>query len=103
MKTLFLKLWAWVTGSSVKLYQFLAPILASNTAELLTVLSPIALDIVQSLATSGKSGAEKRAAAFEQIEVAAIAQGIKASASVINTAIELSVQNLQATKQLSTP
>lgn len=96
MKTLFLKLWAWVTGSSVKLFNFLAPILASNAAALLETLAPIALEAVASAAVSGKSGADKRQEAFDAIKAAAIAQGVKAGADVINTSIELALLNLRA-------
>lgn len=96
MKQLFLKLWAWITGSSVKLFDFLAPILASSAASLLEKLAPIALEVVASLATSGQSGEEKRKAAVDQIKAAAIAQGIEAGTSVINSAIELALLNLRA-------
>ena len=99
MKTIFLKLWAWVTGSSVALFNFLAPILASNAATLLEKLAPIALQVVASLATSDKTGPEKREAAVEEIKQAAIQQGIVAGSNVINAAIELALLNLRASEK----
>lgn len=99
MKTIFLKLWSWVTGSSVALFNFLAPILASNAATLLERLAPITLRIVASLEDSDKTGAEKRAEAFEEIKQAAIQQGIIASSNVIYAAIELTLLNLRASEK----
>ena len=96
MKTIFLKLWVWVTGSSVKLFNFLAPILASNAALFLEKLAPIALEIVASYADSQLTGDEKRAAATKDIRDAAVRQGILASTDVIQTAIQLALLNLRA-------
>ena len=96
MKQLFLKLWAWFSGASITFLEFLAPIIASQAAALLEKLAPIALAVAGSLAESGKSGEEKRRQAVEDIKAAAVAQGIDASVSVINTAIELALLNLKA-------
>lgn len=100
MKAIFLRLWVWVTGSSVAMFRLLAPILASNASQLLVALEPIAINAVLSAATPGKSGSEKRADAFDAIKAAAIQQGIQAGADVINTSIELTVQALKAKGQL---
>jgi hypothetical protein len=87
MKTLFLKLWSWVTGSSVALYHFLAPIL--------TELLPIALGVVTELATTNMTGGEKQKAATDQIKTIVIREGIEAGSSIINTSIELALLNLR--------
>jgi len=99
MKNLFLKLWAWVTGTSVKFYTFLAPILASNAGALLEQLAPIALVVVESYAESKLSGDEKRAAATERIKALAIQQGIKAGTDVVQTAIQLALLNIRSGEQ----
>ena len=96
MKTIFLKLWVWVTGASVGLFNFLAPILASNVASLLERLAPIALEIVASYADAKLTGDEKRAAATNDIKAAAVQQGIIAGTDVIQTAIQLALLNLRA-------
>lgn len=96
MKQLFLKLWSWFTGTSVRFLEFLTPILASQTAALLEKLAPIALTVVGSLAESEKTGDEKRRQAVQNIRDVAVAQGIEASASVVNAAIELALLNLRA-------
>ena len=96
MKTIFLKLWVWITGASVGLFNFLAPILASNAALFLEKLAPIALDVVAGYADSKLTGDEKRAAATNDIRSAAIQQGILASTDVIQTAIQLALLNLRA-------
>ena len=96
MRNTFLRLWAWITGSSVALFNFLAPILASSAATLLEQLAPIALDVVLSLADSKATGEIKRAQAVDEIQARAIAAGIQASTSVVNATVELAVQNLIA-------
>ena len=96
MRNLFLKLWSWVTGTSVKFYAFLAPILASNAGALLEQLAPIAVVVVASYAESKLSGDEKRAAATERIKALAIQQGILATTDVVQTAIQLSLLNLRS-------
>ena len=94
MKKTLLNALAWLTGASKTLISFLLPILATGTAELLAALLPIALDVVTSLADSGKTGAEKRAAAVDAIMAQALQAGIKATASAVNIAVELAVQKL---------
>lgn len=97
MKTLLLKLLATFNAKIRPFINLFIPILASNVAELLGALTPIALEVVASLADSPKTGAEKRKVAVDRITQAATTQGIKAGASVINTAIELALLNLRAT------
>ena len=74
------------------------PILEDQTAKLLAALLPIAMDVVTSLADSGKTGAEKRAAAVDAIKAQAIHAGVDATASAVNLAVELAVQKLSAAK-----
>jgi len=92
MKNTFLRLWAWITGSSVALFNFLAPILASSAATLLEQLAPIALDVVLSMADSKATGEIKRKQAVDEIQARAIATGIQASTSVVNATVELALQ-----------
>jgi len=94
MKKTLLNALAWLTGASKTLISFLLPILASGTAELLTALLPIAMDVVSGLADSSKTGAEKRAAAVDEIKAAALQAGIKATASAVNLAVELAVAKM---------
>jgi hypothetical protein len=94
MKKTLLNALAWLTGASKTLIAFLLPILATGTAELLAALLPIALDVVTSLADSPKTGAEKRAAAVDEIKAQALQAGIKATASAVNLAVELAVAKL---------
>lgn len=92
MKSIIVKALAFLTGASKSVLNFILPILRDSTSKLLADLLPIALEIVSSLADSNKTGDEKRKAAFARIETAAKARGIEAATSVINLAIELSVQ-----------
>jgi len=72
----------------------LEPILAGDAATLLQSLLPIALTVVEGLATSGQSGKDKQSAAFASITAQAEAAGIQAGAQAVNLAIELAVANL---------
>ena len=74
----------------------LEPIIAGDAAKLLEALLPIALTVVEGLATSGQSGKDKQAAAFASITSQAEAAGIQAGAQAINLAIELAVANLKS-------
>jgi len=98
MKNTFLKLWAWFSGASVSLLNFLLPIISGAAGVLLEQIAPIALKVVASLADDKRTGDAKRKAAAKEIEELALAAGISASASVINAAIELAVQNLKSSK-----
>jgi hypothetical protein len=96
MKTTLLKILAKLTGASKQLIELLIPILQDSASRLLASLAPIALEVVKSLAESPHSGAQKREAALAEIQSRAVAEGIKASTSAVNLAIELAVQNLKA-------
>jgi hypothetical protein len=96
IKSLFLKLWASVTGTSVALYRFLEPILKDNAAQILEKLAPLALGIVAAYAASPKSGEDKLKGATEELKVAAIGAGITAGTAVIQTAIQLALLNLRS-------
>ena len=98
MKILLLKILGWLSGSTKVVFSFLLPILEDQTAKLLAALLPIAMDVVTSLADSGKTGAEKRAAAVDAIKAQAIHAGVDATASAVNLAVELAVQKLSAAK-----
>ena len=94
MTTLLIKILGWLSGSTKVVFSFLLPILEDNAAKLLAALLPIALDVVESLADSPKTGAEKRAAAVDAIKAQAIQTGIAATTSAVNLAVELAVQKL---------
>lgn len=98
MKNALLNTLAWLTGASKVVIAFLLPILATGTAQLLTALLPIALEVVAGLADSDKTGAEKRAHAADEIKAAALQAGIAASARAVNLAIELALQKLEEAK-----
>ena len=98
MKTTLIKILARLTGASRDLLELLLPILKDSASRLLAPLAPIALEVVKSLATSPHSGSQKREAALLQIQSLAVAEGIRASTSAVNLAIELAVQNLKSAK-----
>jgi hypothetical protein len=86
-----------ILGMAEAFWAAIEPALKSDVQELLAQIMPLAVAAVSSLATdSSKSGAQKRDAAYSQIASAAEAAGISAGASVINTAIELAVQQVNA-------
>jgi hypothetical protein len=95
MKNLLIKILIRLTGASKQLLDLILPILRDSAAQLLASLAPLALEVVKSLAESPHSGAQKREAALREIQTRAVAEGIKASTSAVNLAIELAVQNLK--------
>lgn len=95
MKTALINALAWLTGASRAVLSLFLPILVGSLSALLTELAPIALEVVTSLADSGKSGEEKRAAAVARIKAEAMEAGIAASVSAINLAVELAVAKLK--------
>jgi hypothetical protein len=94
MKTILAKL----LGISTALLAFFLPIFKAAIAGSLERLLPMALEVVTALAAGDLSSSAKRKDAFKQLEKAALKEGINASASVINLAIEAAVANLKATK-----
>lgn len=100
MKAIFHRLWVWFTGSSVSVLEFLLPIIATGTAQLLVTIGPIVANAVLAANTPGKSGDQKRAEAFDQIKAQTVAKGLEVSASIINVGIELAVDKLKAKGQL---
>lgn len=96
MKATLLKLLIRLTGASRELLEVLLPILRDSASRLLAQLAPIALETVRSLADSPHSGAQKREAALRRVQQLAVAEGIKATTSAANLAIELAVANLKA-------
>ena len=94
IKAEFVAVVAYITKASKALIAALLPVLQADLSTLLAAILPIAEQVVISLATSGQSGKEKQAAAFDQIKTAAIAAGIQATTQAINIAIELAVANL---------
>jgi hypothetical protein len=86
-----------IEGISVQLLDDILPMLKSTAAQTLTQVLPIAQSVVAGLATSGQTGVQKQAAAVAQIKSTLTTNSITAGESIINTAVELAVQNLNAT------
>ena len=88
MKSFFAKIW----GVTSSVFNFFLPILKEIASSSVAALLPIALDIVQSLADTDKTNAEKREAAVKKLTTVAKKQGISASESLIRFAVESAVQ-----------
>lgn len=93
MKTILAKL----LGISTALLNFFLPIFKAAIAGSLERLLPIALEIVTELATGSLPSSDKKFVAVERLKQAAIREGITASASILNLAVEAAVSNLKAT------
>lgn len=91
MKNLLAKL----LGIPAFIWNFYGPLLRQLVVCGASALLPIALEIVRSLAQSDKSGTQKRAEAIEALREAALAQGIKATESVIRFTVESAVQRIK--------
>lgn len=97
MKAFLAKLLASVLGVSKSLAALFIPILTGAVATSLETLLPAALVIVTELARNNQLGnAEKRASALTNLQQIAVDSGIKCGVSVLNTAIEVALQNLKA-------
>ena len=88
MKSFFAKL----AGIPAMLWNFYAPILKELLASSVSALLPIALEIVESLADTNKTGSQKREAAVKKLSTEARRYGIKASESLIRFTVESAVQ-----------
>jgi endonuclease/exonuclease/phosphatase family metal-dependent hydrolase len=88
MKSFFAKIW----GITTSVFNFFLPVLREIASSSVAVLLPIALEIVQSLASTDKTGAEKREAAVKKLTTAAKKQGVSASESLLRFTIESAVQ-----------
>ena len=88
MKQLFAKIW----GITSSVFNFFLPILKEVASSSVAALLPIALEIVESLADTDKTGAQKREAAVKKLTLTAKKQGISASESLIRFAVESAVQ-----------
>ena len=102
IETAFANLWAHITGLSSSAWSYvktyIIPVLQTDAGNLLIQLAPIALGIVTQVETTGTVSNEKRDTAVSQLKDAAVAAGISAATSVLNTAIENAVQSLKATQ-----
>ena len=88
MKSFFAKL----AGIPSIIWNFYAPIIAELLTSAVSALLPIALEIVESLADSDKTSAQKREAAVKKLSSEARRYGIKASESLIRFTVESAVQ-----------
>lgn len=91
MKSFFAKL----LGVTNAIWGFYGPLLRQLVIAGTGVLLPIALEIVRSLATSGKTGAQKREAAVKALKTAALAEGVAATESLIRWTVESAVQRMR--------
>jgi|LakMenEpi03Aug12_release.lakeMendotaPanAssembly.Ray.scaffolds.fasta_scaffold171873_2 hypothetical protein len=91
------KIIGWLTGTSKTVLEFIGPILQHSVADILSKVLPIALEVVQSLATDDeKTGAQKRHDAFRKIKTIATQEGIDAGSQTINLAIELALSKIRS-------
>lgn len=91
MKSLLAKIW----GITVSVFNFYLPILKEMASASIAALLPVALEIVQSLAETKKTGSEKREAAVKKLTSEAKKLGITASESLIRFTIESAVQRVK--------
>jgi hypothetical protein len=85
-------------GITTSIWNFYGPLLRQLAITGTGILLPIALDIVRSLATTDKSGAEKREEAVSALKNASIKQGVEATESLIRFTIESAVQRMRLDK-----
>lgn len=85
-----------ILGVGKVIWEFLVPIIKTSLASTLTALLPIALEVVASLATSGKNGTEKRETAVKQLQQIAVAEGIHAAESAVRLAVEMAYTKLKS-------
>lgn len=97
MKHAVLRVLSWMGLASRSAAEWLAPLLAESLAGMLSGLAPIALEVVASLASTDKSGADKRRIAQRTIRDLAVAEGVKVTSRAINLAIELALERLEPT------
>ena len=88
MKSLLAKIW----GITSSVFNFYLPILKEIASSSVAALLPIALEIVQSLAETKKTGSEKRETAVKRLTSEAKKLGFSASESLIRFTIESAVQ-----------
>jgi hypothetical protein len=91
MKSLVAK----ILGISNSIWNFYGPLLRQLVANGTGVLLPIALDIVRSLASSNRTGGQKREEAVKALKAAAVGHGVSASESLIRWTIESAVQRMR--------
>lgn len=94
MKNLLAKL----LGVPAAIWNFYSPLLRELVVTGVSALLPIALEIVRNLATTDKSGSQKRNEAIDALKAAAVRHGISASESLIRFTIESAVQRIKTEK-----
>ena len=96
MKNLLAK----ILGVSKQLLDWLLILVKTQAADSLSRLLPLAVGIVAELAlNNGLGNAEKRAKAVTYLTLAAKAEGVTASLSLINLAVEMGVAQLKASSK----
>ena len=84
-----------VLGVGSAVWNFYAPVLRALFISGASALLPVALTIVRELASTNKSGSEKRGIAIDRLRSEATAIGISATESLIRFTIESAVQKLR--------
>lgn len=88
MKSLLLKL----LGISQTIWSFILPLLSSAA----TTLLPYAEQYALAVATSALTGEDKKAAVMAQLKTAAVAAGVTATTSLLDTLTQVAVTKLKA-------
>jgi hypothetical protein len=92
MTTLF----ATLLGISAQLFSLLLPLITKQAGASLSVLLPIALNIVQKLVgDKSLTNPQKREKAVEELSQAAVQEGLNAATSLLNLAVEMAVNKLK--------
>jgi hypothetical protein len=84
-----------VLGITQSVWNFYGPLLRQLAITGTGILLPIALEIVRSLASTDKSGAEKREEAVAALKGAALKQGVTFTESLIRFTVESAVQRMR--------
>jgi hypothetical protein len=91
MKSLLAKIW----GITLSVFNFYLPILKEIASSSIAALLPVALEIVQSLAETKKTGSEKRELAVKRLSSESKKLGLSASESLIRFTVESAVQRIK--------
>jgi hypothetical protein len=96
MKTIVSK----ILGVSKSFIEFIWPLITKQVGASLAALLPIAFNIVKELASNNDiTNSQKRKEAFKKLSDATKSEGITATTSLLNLAIEMAVANLKASSE----
>ena len=96
MKTLISK----ILGVSKSFLDSILPLITKQVGASLSILLPIALNIVKELASNKDlNNSQKREEAFKKLSEAAKNEGLNAASSLLNLTIEMAVTNLKVSSE----